>query len=339
MIDKKPLVSFCFTTFKRLDYLRQTLHSIRLQSFQEYEVIVSDNDPERSAEAVLQNFDQRFKYFANEENLGMKKSFNKSLERSSGEYIVMIADDDPVYPDMLETLMSLKSLHPGYGMYMAGSNYFFTHPDIARLCRMRVGTNSCLADEKIDTIRLFAPSAYLKSFFDLKIFPAYLWSCCMVQRDVLIERGGVPDYNTPFLGDYAYLSIMGSHSGCAVINRAVGHQTVHEQNFGRAQNEQIVKVAENFISYVSNKIRHVEDWPVIEKSMKHFVASWIVTHLTFLRSYYKLFESGNHIDLRPFEKQIFALDFMQPYKKKYLLKTHTPGLHDFLLAIKQKVVQ
>ena len=43
-----PLVSFCFTTFKRHDHLLATLESIRKQSFTDYEVIVSDNDPEGS---------------------------------------------------------------------------------------------------------------------------------------------------------------------------------------------------------------------------------------------------------------------------------------------------
>ena len=92
-----PKVSFCFTTFKRYDYLRSTLKSVQDQTFSDFEVIVSDNDPEQSGRQIVESFDSRFKYFPNDENLGMKKSFNKSLERSIGEYIVMIADDDPVF--------------------------------------------------------------------------------------------------------------------------------------------------------------------------------------------------------------------------------------------------
>ena len=95
----QPLVSFCLTTYKRADHLFNTLQSISKQSFTDYEVIVSDNDPGRSGEIVTNRVDDdKFKYYSNEQNLGMKKSFNKSLERSSGQYIVMIADDDPVYP-------------------------------------------------------------------------------------------------------------------------------------------------------------------------------------------------------------------------------------------------
>jgi len=335
-MDKTPLVSFCFTTYKRKDFLKQTLKSILIQSFQDYEVIVSDNDPDQSAKEIFKDFDKRFKYFPNDENLGMKKSFNKSLERSTGKYIVMIADDDPVYPDMLETLVRLKHQHPEFGMYLAGSNYFFTHPVIARLCNMHVGKNSCLADEEIDLIRLYSPCDFLKKFFDLKIFPAYLWSCCMVKREILIEKGGVPDYDTPFLGDYAYLSTMGSHSGCAVINRDVGHQTVHEQNFGRNQNDQLYKVGNNFIAYVSDKIKGVENWKEVEKSMKHFIASWYITHLSFLRNYYSIFRPEGIKELLAVEKDLFKSELMKPYRKKYWLKTNVPAIHDFLVVIKRK---
>jgi glycosyltransferase involved in cell wall biosynthesis len=333
----QPFVSFCFTTYKRPAILRTTMESIGLQSFNDYEVIVSDNDPEQSGREAFSGLDERFKYFPNEENLGMKKSFNKSLERSSGKYIVMIADDDPVYPDMLQTLVDLEKKHPGYGLYLGGSNYFFTNPVIAKFCGTKVGTNSCLAQENIDTVRVYNPESFLKNFFDLKIFPAYLWSCGMVKRDIIVAQGGIPDYETPFLGDYAYLSIMGSHSGAVVINRALGHQTVHEQNFGRGQNEQLITVVKNFIPYVTERIQHVKDFPSIEKSMHHFVASWIVTHVSFLKNYFKVYGDGNEALLDNLEKEIFALPLMKPYWKKYWLKQKSPFVHNFLVDLKKRL--
>jgi glycosyltransferase involved in cell wall biosynthesis len=337
MNNEQPFISFCFTTYKRPAILRSTMESIRLQSFTDYEVIVSDNDPDQSGRQAFEGFDARFKYFPNEQNLGMKKSFNKSLERSLGKYIVMIADDDPVYPDMLDNLVNLEKQNPGYGLYLGGSNYFFTNPVIAKFCGTKVGMNSCLAQQTIDSIRLYDPEKFLKNFFDLKIFPAYLWSCGMVKRDIIFAQGGIPDYDTPFLGDYAYLSIMGSYSGAAVINRALGHQTVHEQNFGRAQNEQLLTVAKNFIPYVTERIKHVNGWPAIEKSMHHFVASWLVTHLTFLKNYFHAFGSAAETEnLKSFEKEMFDLPLMKPYRKKYWLKQNSPVIHNLLVSLKKR---
>lgn len=333
----QPLISFCFTTYKREFYLRKTLESVRLQSYSNYEVIVSDNDPEGSGRLVVESFqDARFKYFANEQNLGMKKSFNKSLERSSGEYIVMIADDDPVYPDMLQTVVNLSNEYPDYGMYLGGCNWFCTHPEIASLYKLKVGMNSCLADKPVDTITTYSPADFLKQFFNFKIFPSYLWSTGMVKRQILVEKGGVPDYDTAFLGDYAYLSIMASHSGCVVINTALGHQTIHEQNFGRTQNEQIGKAAVNFINYVSERINHVEGWPVIEQNLKHFVALWTLTHLAFLRRYYAIFPDKENVNLKQYADEIFQLPLMRKYRLKYWLKTKMPKVHDFVVMQKRK---
>jgi glycosyltransferase involved in cell wall biosynthesis len=332
----KPFVSFCFTTYKRPQILQETLQSILLQSFGDYEVIVSDNDPEKSGRVAVDYFkDARFKYFANDENLGMKKSFNKSLERSSGEYIVMIADDDPVYPDMLETLMRLKDQHPGYGMYLGGSNWYCTHPKVARLYGLKVGMNSFLADEPVDTVHTYTASEFLKNFFNFRIFKSYLWSTGMVKRDVLVKMGGVPDYQTAFLGDYAYLSIMAADSGCVVINRPLGHQTIHEQNFGRAQNEQIKTAAVNFIDYVSARIKQVQDWPEIKTIMERFVALWVVSHLNFLHRYSKLNNEPSGLD--QYEAEIMALPLMKPYRTKYWMKKNMPGLHDFIVVVKARL--
>lgn len=336
-MQKRPKVSFCFTTFKRYEILRETLESVRLQTFPDFEVIVSDNDPGQSGRAIVESFDERFRYFANPENLGMKKSFNKSLERSSGEYIVMIADDDPVYPDMLETLLKLTETHPGYGMYMGGCNWYCTEPDLADFYNCKVGVNSCLAHRSINDIQVFDGTGFLRSFFRLSIFPHHLWSTLIVKREVIIEMGGVPDYGTAFLGDYAFMSLMGAHSGCVVINKALGHQTVHKQNFGRSQNDQLLILGPNFMDYISERLSKRKDWPVIRKDMEHFTAVWLVRHLNFLQKYsLQQGDRENYKDLRELEKKLFALPFLKPYRIKYLLLSRFPALHNRIVAWKAK---
>ena len=248
----KPFASFCFSTFKRPAYLRDTLNSILAHTSVDYEVIVSDNDTEESGRAVVESFnDKRFQYFPNGENLGMKRSFNKSLDRSSGEYIVMIADDDPVYPDMLLSLQKLSHEFPGFGMYMGGCDWFCTSKDVGKLYGFKVGTNSCLSSEHdLNFTKTYTPANFLKAIFTFGIFPHYLWSTSIVKREILVKAGGVPEYGTPFLGDYAYMSVIGAAGGCVILNRSLGCQTLHNENFGRKQNEQIPVAANNFPSFL-----------------------------------------------------------------------------------------
>jgi glycosyltransferase involved in cell wall biosynthesis len=329
--EKKPWVSFCMSTYKRPVFLKETLQTILRQTFSDFEIIVSDNDIERSAEQVIQNInDPRIHYYNNGDNLGMISSFNKSIERSRADFIVMITDDDPVYPDLLETFYRLQTEYPNYGMYLGGCDWFCTHPDVAKLYKLRVGTNSCLSnDYPVNYTEALSGAKFLQLFFTFKLFPHYLWSTCMVRRDILLKSGAVPDYGTPFLGDYAYLGIISSHAGCVFINRALGCQTLHIQNFGRNQNEQIAVAARNFPLYVEKHVAAMKEWPVIKEQMKRFVGMWVVSHMSFLYVYIK------NVSLRNTEKEVFAIDLMKKYRLKYWLKTRMPFVHDTIVKWKK----
>jgi glycosyltransferase involved in cell wall biosynthesis len=331
--NKQPFASFCISTFKRKAHLLSTLKSIAAQTFTNYEVVVSDNDPEQSAkEVVLAMNDSRFKYFANIENLGMKKSFNKSLERSTGDYIVMIADDDPVYPDMLETLVHLQQQYPGYGMYLGGCDWFCTHHEVGKLYGLKVGTNSCLSNNHdLNYTAAFTPGEFIQKLFTFQIFPHYLWSTGIVSKRVLTEQGGVPDYGTAFLGDYAYMSIMAAHSGCVIINKSLGCQTLHNENFGRSQNEQLAIVAKRFPEYLETKMHKLNNWPTIKKLMLDFTGVWLVSHLTFLNKY----GTDTSGTLKAAEKEIFKMPYMKKFRFKYFMKKNYPTLHDQLVKLKQ----
>jgi len=106
------------STYKRPLMLEKQLKILLQQKYENFEIIISDNDIEASGRASVEAVDDpRIKYYVNGENLGMVKSFNKSIERSSGEYIVMITDDDPAYPHMLKDLIDLTVQFPDYGIY------------------------------------------------------------------------------------------------------------------------------------------------------------------------------------------------------------------------------
>jgi glycosyltransferase involved in cell wall biosynthesis len=329
---KKPWVSFCMSTFKRPVFLKDTLRAILRQRFTDFEIIVSDNDPERSAEAVVKEInDNRVHYFNNGDNLGMISSFNKSIERSCADFVVMITDDDPVYADLLETFYKLYTAHPGYGMYLGGCDWFCLDPEVAGLYKLKIGTNSCLSnDYAFNHTMSFTADDFLQSFFTFKLFPHYLWSTCMVSRDILLKMGGVPDYGTPFLGDYAYLGVLSSYSGCVVINKSLGCQTIHNQNFGRNQNEQIVVAAKEFPAFIEKHISHINSWPVVKQQMLRFTAMWLVSHIAFLYRY-----KGN-AELKNVEKEVFEIGYMKKYKFKYFLKTRFPVLHDAIVNVKKK---
>ena len=91
----------------------------------------------------------------------------------------MITDDDPVYPEMLETLHGLSINYPGYGIYYGGCDIMCMNPEVARSSRAKVGTNSCLANLPIGTVR-----TYPGKEFPLPILTATLEGISCGQREL-----------------------------------------------------------------------------------------------------------------------------------------------------------
>ena len=91
-----PLISICIPAYKRLDYLEKLLASIEIQTFRDFEVIVTDDSPDNSVQECCQQFEQKFTlhYYKNVSALGTPENWNEAIRRSSGKWIKMMHDDD-----------------------------------------------------------------------------------------------------------------------------------------------------------------------------------------------------------------------------------------------------
>jgi glycosyltransferase involved in cell wall biosynthesis len=307
------------TTRRRPDFLVKTLRSIQQQTVRELEVIVSDNDVAGSAQAVVESLkDDRFRYFRNEEDLGMNASFNRSLAKARGEFVVMITDDDPVYPDMLQTLRDLSIQHPGLGAYSGGCDVVQLNPILARFTLHRVGTNSCLAPIPFGTVRTYSPEEFPHAFFSGQLEMYLFMSVGMVRREIAQAVGGMPSYGSPYLGDFAFTVSSFSRSGCAIVNKSVGVQTVHDFNFGRKECGEMKTAALGFVDWMTKEFSSRPDWPQLKPKVERFVAQWIVLHSLFLKQYFKHFQIKDH-NLKTILRELFKIPYIGRLRPYYYL--------------------
>ena len=124
----QPLVSVGIPTYNRPEGLRKTLECITGQTYQNLEIIISDNcSPSRETETVVQEFmgkDSRIQYFRQEENKGPTFNFQFVLEMATGEYFMWAADDD-----IFETFFIKRCLNEMGDKYVAvtmEAQYFST---------------------------------------------------------------------------------------------------------------------------------------------------------------------------------------------------------------------
>ena len=99
------LVSICIPTYRRPAMLRETIESCLAQTYTDYEIVVSDDSPDDETEAMLTAWNlPRLRYFHNRPGLRQAGNVNNLLQQARGDRLVLLHDDDLLFPDALQTL-------------------------------------------------------------------------------------------------------------------------------------------------------------------------------------------------------------------------------------------
>lgn len=110
------LVSIAIPAYKR-HWLGEAITSALTQDYQNIELLIVDDHSPQNLKEVVAPFlsDSRVHYYYNEENLGKKcivYNWNRCLELASGEYFVLLCDDDVLLPSFVSTLLKLAEKYP-----------------------------------------------------------------------------------------------------------------------------------------------------------------------------------------------------------------------------------
>lgn len=98
-----PLVTIAIPTFNRATLLRGCIQLALTQSYENIEVLVSDNASSDDTSKVLSEFsDRRLRVLRQETNIGLLPNWNACLAAATGEYIIFVSDDDRISPQLVE---------------------------------------------------------------------------------------------------------------------------------------------------------------------------------------------------------------------------------------------
>ena len=108
-----PLVTIAIPTFNRARLLKDCILSALSQTYQHFEIVVSDNASTDETVEVLRQFrDRRLRVIRQRSNIGMLPNWNACLAEAKGDYILFVSDDDRIAPWMLEKCMALVKREP-----------------------------------------------------------------------------------------------------------------------------------------------------------------------------------------------------------------------------------
>lgn len=115
MGDDKPRVSIGLPVFNGEKYLAEALDSILVQTYTDFELIISDNASTDRTSEICEAYvarDPRIRYYRNARNLGAAPNFGRVFESSSGEYFKWAACDDLIAPDFLLKCVAVLDRNP-----------------------------------------------------------------------------------------------------------------------------------------------------------------------------------------------------------------------------------
>ena len=115
MLSGSPNVSIGLPVYNGERYLALTIDSILAQTFQDFELIISDNcSTDRSGEICRQYVEQdsRVRFFPSEVNKGAAWNFRRVFELARGLYFRWAPSDDVFAPESLAACVEVLDAHP-----------------------------------------------------------------------------------------------------------------------------------------------------------------------------------------------------------------------------------
>src|SRR5262245_44937991 len=104
MTRRPPRISIGLPVYNGEKFLKESVNSLLAQTFDDFELILSDNASTDETPAICRSYsdaDKRVRYFRNDENIGVYRNFNRVFQLGSGEYFKWAAADDICHRELL----------------------------------------------------------------------------------------------------------------------------------------------------------------------------------------------------------------------------------------------
>lgn len=109
MIENKPLVTIVLTTYNSEKYVAQTIESLIAQTYENLEILISDDESKDGTKAILMDFanrSPRIRLHFNEKNLGISRNYDQAVRMAKGDFVIGISHDDILPPHHVERMVA-----------------------------------------------------------------------------------------------------------------------------------------------------------------------------------------------------------------------------------------
>lgn len=198
-MNNSPLVSIVVVTYNSSKYITETLDSIAKQTYNNIEVIISDDFSTDNTTELCENWLSLNKgnfvrgiLLKSDRNTGISANLNRGYNACLGEWVKSIAGDDLLLPNAIDDNIKFVQKFPEAKFVFSDRKEF---TDLAHE-KMRILTSQKYSRNYFYTL---SPT---DQYWDLVIRNVCIFSCtAFINKDAFLKVGGY-DETIPMLEDY-----------------------------------------------------------------------------------------------------------------------------------------
>jgi glycosyltransferase involved in cell wall biosynthesis len=209
-------VSVGIPTFNRAGLLRQAIQSILQQTFQDFEIIVSDDCSTDDTEVVVASYhDPRIRYQRTATNLQPPRNWNACVRLAQSEFFALLPDDDVYCPQFLETMIAALRDHPDVAFVQCG--YSSVDEQLRPLATIQAHSASLM---------LRGEQALLWHLEHLSCIPASV----VFRRAAMLQMGL---WREDYWDDWAFILRTAYRFGFVFVPQVLSANRIHGQNLNQ----------------------------------------------------------------------------------------------------------
>jgi len=122
--------SVLLPTRNRLDLLSYAIETVRRQDYSDWEIIVSDNYSQEDIAGYVRSLnDSRIRYYRTDRFVPVTDNWNNALEKSDGDYVIMLGDDDCLMQGYFAALSKVIEEHDAPDFIYTNA-YLYAYPGV-----------------------------------------------------------------------------------------------------------------------------------------------------------------------------------------------------------------
>ncbi len=299
------LVTVGLPIYKRLEYLPHILKILAAQDYPNMEVLVSDNgmNGTRVREIVEANYSRPYRFRQNPASVNISQHFNQIAGEATGEYFVMLCDDDEISSNYVSELVGSLERYPAASVAIARQEMLGKDGDVVRKSKETMPPVLSGTD--------FIAATWHEYAFGMEMVGTFL-----MRTEKLKACGGYPDFCRGTGIDNALIVKLILNGDIALNDRCAFRWRLDDASFGwSVSTADLALASREFLAFLETEpiIReyaeaHPDQW---RQSKGYLVKMIWVTYLGRWNSIYR-----ERLAWVPWVRSAFAMPLMPAYYKR-----------------------